>query len=49
VSRFGLAKGGSTKAAVDRLLADGHVVRDASTRTGWRLVDPLLAAWLRDQ
>jgi len=47
--RFGLTRGGSTKAAVDRLVADGHVVHDASMRTGWRIVDPFLAAWLRDQ
>jgi hypothetical protein len=47
-SRFGLAKGGSTKAAVGRLLADGHVVEDPATRTGWRIVDPFLAAWLRE-
>ena len=46
--RFGLAKGGSTKLAVERLFAEGHLVEDASTRTGWRVVDPFLAAWLRD-
>lgn len=45
--RFGLAKSGSTQAAVDRLVGDGHLVADSSTRTGWRVVDPFLAAWLR--
>ena len=46
--RFGLAKSGSTQAAVDRLAGDGHLVTDASTRTGWRVVDPFCAAWLRE-
>jgi hypothetical protein len=47
--RFGLAKGGSTRAAVERLVGDGHVIEDATTRTGWRIVDPFLAEWLRDR
>jgi hypothetical protein len=47
-ARFGLAKGGSTRVAVERLFADGHLIPDASTRTGWRIVDPFVAAWLRD-
>ena len=46
--RFGLAKSGSTRVALDRLLADGHVVVDPATRTGWRIVDPFLSAWLRE-
>jgi hypothetical protein len=46
--RFGLAKSGSTQVAVGRLHGDGHLVADASTRTGWRIVDPFLAAWLRE-
>jgi hypothetical protein len=45
--RFGLAKSGSTQAAVERLEEVGHLVADPSTRTGWRVVDPFLAAWLR--
>lgn len=45
--RFGLAKSGSTQVAVDRLVGDGHLLADSSTRTGWRVVDPFLAAWLR--
>jgi hypothetical protein len=48
-ARFGLVKGGSTGAAVSRLVADGHLVEDDATRTRWRVVDPLLAQWLRDQ
>jgi uncharacterized protein len=46
--RFGLPKSGSTRVAVDRLVRDGHLVADAEMRTGWRVVDPFLAAWLRD-
>ena len=46
-SRFGLAKSGSTKLAVDRLVGDGYLVADRATRTGWRVVDPFLSAWLR--
>jgi hypothetical protein len=47
--RYGLARGGSARAAVDHLVADGHLVRDESTRTGWRIVDPFLALWLREE
>jgi len=45
--RFGLAKSGSTQAAVTRLVGDGHLVADGATRTGWRVIDPFLGAWLR--
>ena len=48
-ARFGLAKSGSTQVAVDRLFAEGHLAEDASTRSGWRIVDPFLAAWLRGE
>src|SRR5437868_1436381 len=46
--RYGLAKGGSAQAAVERLFADGHLIQDQTTRTGWRIVDPFLAHWLRE-
>jgi hypothetical protein len=46
--RFGLAKSGSTQVAVDRLVRDGTLVADGATRTGWRIVDPFLGAWLRE-
>jgi uncharacterized protein len=45
--RFGLGKSGSSRTALARLAGEGHLVEDATTRTGWRIVDPLLAAWLR--
>lgn len=48
-TRFGLAKGGSTQGAVDRMVGDGTLVVDATTRSGWRVVDPLLATWLRGE
>jgi hypothetical protein len=47
--RFGLGKSGSTQVAVERLVGDGHLMPDATARSGWRLVDPFLAAWLRDE
>jgi hypothetical protein len=46
--RYGLAKGRSAQAAAGRLLANGHLVPDDSTRTGRRVVDPFFAAWLRE-
>jgi hypothetical protein len=47
-ARFGLAKGGSAKTALDRLVSDGHLVDDPATRTGLRVGDPFLATWLRE-
>jgi hypothetical protein len=47
--RFGLAKSGSTSVAVERLVAEGHLVADGGTRSGWRILDPFLAAWLREE
>ncbi len=47
-ARYGLAKGGSTGIAADRLFTEGHLIRDESTRTGWRVLDPFLAMWLRE-
>lgn len=46
--RFGLIKGRSVSAAAQRLWADGHVTGDEATRSGWRIVDPFLASWLRE-
>lgn len=47
--RFGLAKSGSSLVALERLVAAGHLIADESTATGWRIVDPFLAEWLRDE
>jgi hypothetical protein len=46
--RYGLARGGTNAITVDRLARVGHLIADRTTRTGWRVVDPFLAAWLRD-
>jgi hypothetical protein len=48
-ARFGLGKSGSIQVAVERLVGEGHLVADDSMRTGWRVVDPFLAAWLREE
>ncbi len=40
-------RGGSTTGAIETLVADGEVVRDRARLTGYRVVDPLLAEWLR--
>jgi len=48
-ARFGLPKSGSTQVAVERLFRDGHLLADDTARSGWRIVDPFLAAWLRDE
>jgi len=47
-TRFGLPKSGSSQLALERLMGDGHLTEDGATRTGWRIVDPFLAAWLRE-
>ena len=46
--RFGLAKSGSTGVALERLVRDGVLVADAAARSGYRVLDPFLAAWLRE-
>jgi hypothetical protein len=40
-------RGGSTTAALESLVAESEVVSDHTHRTGYRVVDPLLAEWLR--
>jgi hypothetical protein len=44
--QYGVSKTGSNQDTVTRLERDGHVVGDESTKTGWRVVDPLLEQWL---
>jgi hypothetical protein len=48
VQRFGLPRSGSTATTVARLADEGHLIPDASTRSGWRVGDPFLGAWLRE-
>lgn len=43
---FGISKTGSNQATVAGLERAGHVVADRTTRSGWRVVDPLLEQWL---
>ena len=45
--QFGGSRGGSLKNAVTKLVEAGEVVQDAATRSGYGLVDPLLAYWVR--
>lgn len=45
--RYGLAKTGSTNKQATRQLADDAHIVVADTKTGWAIVDPLLALWLR--
>ncbi len=44
--RYGVSKTGSNQGTVERLQRNGHVVVDETTRTGWRVIDPLLELWL---
>jgi len=46
-ARYGLHKTGSNAHAVQHL-ADEATITAQDTRTGWALVDPLLALWLRN-
>lgn len=46
-TRFGLPKTGSHRGALEALEGDGQIVR-ADSRSGWRLVDPMFALWLRN-
>jgi hypothetical protein len=45
--RYGLPKTGSNRQAIQHLADEGHIARE-STRTGWTVVDPMLALWLRN-
>jgi hypothetical protein len=44
--RHGGSRGGSAKAAVEVLMDSGEIYRDADTKTGFRVVDPLLGEWV---
>ncbi len=43
---YGVSKTGSNQKTIERLYHDGHLVADANTTAGWRIVDPLLELWL---
>lgn len=43
----GLGRGGGTRAALDALEARADIAADPRSVSGYRVVDPLLAAWLR--
>lgn len=45
--RYGLPKTGSNQQAVRHLAGEG-LIKPGDTRTGWSIVDPLLALWLRE-
>ena len=47
-ARVGGGRGGYLKQAVAELLDAGELADDASTATGYRLVDPLLALWVSE-
>jgi len=47
LARYGLAKSGAHRGALERLAGEGHLVRSAATASGWQIVDPLFALWLR--
>ncbi len=44
--RQGGSRGGAVRSAVEALRDRGEIFADAGTVSGWRLVDPLLAAWV---
>jgi hypothetical protein len=46
--RHGGSRGGAIHAAVKALEDRGEIAQDPSARTGYRLTDPLLAAWIVD-
>ncbi|HXD54925.1 MAG TPA: hypothetical protein VN618_09255 [Solirubrobacteraceae bacterium] len=43
---FGVRKTGGNQSTISRLEREGQLVSDETTRTGWRVVDPLLEQWL---
>jgi hypothetical protein len=43
---FGISKTGGNRLTISGLEREGQLVSDDTTRTGWRVVDPLLELWL---
>ncbi len=46
--RHGGSRGGAVVRAIEALVDRGEVAEDSSTATGLRVVDPLLASWVRE-
>lgn len=46
--RHGGSRGGAVRTAVAALADRGEITADAGVATGHRVIDPLLAAWIRD-
>ncbi len=46
--RQGGSRGGAVLTAAEGLRDRGDIVEDTGTASGWRLVDPLLAAWVNE-
>jgi uncharacterized protein len=44
---YGLPKTGGNQAALTALRGSGEIISNPSTASGWQVVDPLLALWLR--
>ncbi|HEX4186813.1 MAG TPA: hypothetical protein VHY83_02835 [Solirubrobacteraceae bacterium] len=44
--QFGVSKTGGNRSTISGLEREGQLVSDETTRTGWRVVDPLLEQWL---
>ena len=47
-SSVGGSKGSAVRSSLEALTERGEIVRDTGQRSGFRVVDPLLAAWVRD-
>jgi uncharacterized protein len=43
---FGISKTGGNRLTISGLEREGQLVSDDTTRTGWRVVDPLVEQWL---
>ena len=46
-SSVGGSKGSAVRSSLAALVERGEIVRDATRRSGYRVVDPLLASWVR--
>lgn len=46
-SSVGGSKGSAVRASLEALVERGEIVRDAARLSGYRVVDPLLASWVR--